>query len=66
MFQPDSCPKCGGWLLAGEDEFGKFWSCVNCGLLLDTKARGTPKKGHGSGHIYRPSRRNHTRSRLRG
>jgi DNA-directed RNA polymerase subunit M/transcription elongation factor TFIIS len=32
-----ACPKCHGDLKPGEDQYGPFWSCFQCGYLKDLK-----------------------------
>ena len=35
LFILKGCPRCGGDLYLGEDGFGKFMSCIQCGFLRD-------------------------------
>ena len=35
MLKLKACPKCRGDMSPGEDQFGKYLSCLQCGLLLD-------------------------------
>ena len=35
MFFLKGCPKCHGDFLEKEDEFGKYWICIQCGSLID-------------------------------
>lgn len=35
MFRLKSCPKCRGDLYLGEDIFGKYLNCLQCGLVRD-------------------------------
>lgn len=37
MIKFKSCPKCRGDLYLGEDIFGKYLSCLQCGYLQDVK-----------------------------
>ena len=36
--KPDPCPKCGGTLVRGEDQYGPYAHCLNCGKLIDPLA----------------------------
>ena len=43
MFQLRGCPKCQGDLFAGEDIYGAYLSCLQCGryyAISDASARG--------------------------
>ena len=49
MFFLKGCPKCHGDLLEKEDEFGKYWICIQCGFLTDLadlsdETQDTPEK----------------------
>lgn len=35
MLKLKGCPKCRGDMSPGEDQYGKYLSCLQCGLLLD-------------------------------
>ena len=38
MFKLRGCPKCHGDLFLGEDIYGKYLSCVQCGRYFSTEA----------------------------
>ncbi len=38
MLKLKGCPKCGGDLHSGEDRYGKFLNCMQCGYLKDLLA----------------------------
>ncbi len=38
-----ACPKCQGDLVYNEDEYGTFWTCLQCGYLKDNALPGEPK-----------------------
>ena len=40
MARLKSCPRCRGTMLTGEDVYGVFWQCLQCGHLVDL---GKPK-----------------------
>ena len=35
MLKLKACPKCRGDMSPGEDQYGKYLSCLQCGLLLE-------------------------------
>ena len=35
MLRFKACPKCRGDMSPGEDQYGKYLSCFQCGLLLE-------------------------------
>ncbi len=35
MLKFKACPKCRGDMSPGEDQYGKYLSCLQCGLLLE-------------------------------
>jgi ssDNA-binding Zn-finger/Zn-ribbon topoisomerase 1 len=44
MIKFKACPKCHGDLHLGEDMFGKYFNCLQCGYLRDVEApRSEPK-----------------------
>ena len=45
MLRLKACPKCRGDMSPGEDKYGKYLSCLQCGLLLEIPAEATIKKG---------------------
>lgn len=46
MIQFKACPRCHGDLISGEDHFGSYLSCIQCGRYINTatKARGGAAK----------------------
>jgi ssDNA-binding Zn-finger/Zn-ribbon topoisomerase 1 len=40
MIKFKGCPKCGGDLQLGEDMYGKFVNCLQCGYLKDVLPEG--------------------------
>jgi len=51
----NGCPKCSGTLQWVADEFGPYWRCVVCGLLIDPETADPPmqKGARGASHSYK-------------
>ena len=39
MLKLKACPKCRGDMSPGEDQYGKYLSCLQCGLMQDVPKR---------------------------
>ena len=44
MIRFKACPKCRGDLSLSEDIFGRFWSCLQCGLIREIAERPKPQR----------------------
>ena len=51
----NGCPKCSGTLQWVADEFGPYWRCVVCGVLIDVTPPPPPEpKGYrGASHSFK-------------
>jgi len=45
MLRFKACPKCRGDMSPGEDQYGKYLSCLQCGLLLEIPQKPAIEKG---------------------
>lgn len=44
MIRFKACPKCGGDLSLNQDIYGRFWNCLQCGLVRDIAEQAQPQR----------------------
>ncbi len=44
MINFKACPKCGGDLSLTEDMYGRYWNCLQCGLIRDVVEQPLPQR----------------------